>query len=187
MKVRFRFSMLAIGMALLSCVPALALGDPMAGIEIVSIKQMQVRQNSNGYYFLDIVVNMRNSSGSNLRLKENAFNLAIGAERKGEVAIKPRYIGKAEPEIIELKNVKSTAEPCEPVQLIVGLGAKETDVLEKLAFVMNTVGNPVNKVNIAISGKTKSWKQVENGWISPGPMEMELIYHPKIEREVLIE
>jgi hypothetical protein len=166
---------------------ATASADPTAGLEIVSIKKIQVQKNSQDYYYLDVTINLRNSSGSDIRLKDNVFNFALGAERQGEAPVPSRYIGKATPDTIELKNVRTSADPGQAVELVVGLGSNQETVLDKLSYVMNTVGDPANKVTIAISGKTKTWKQVKNGWLSSGMTEMELIYHPKIEREVLIE
>ena len=178
---------IVVGVVFLVGGSALAMENPMQGIEIVSVKKIEVRKNSQDYYYLHVIVNMRNGSGSDIKLKENDFDLAIGAERKDENSIAPRYIGKTSSEEIFLKNVTSTDEEGQPIPLVVGLGDDKPQVLKTLAFVTNTVGDPANKVSIAISGKTKTWKQVEKGWISPGPLEMELVYHPKIEREVLLE
>jgi hypothetical protein len=182
-------AILTMAVVILSATCALAANeaDPTAGLEIVSIKQIQVQKNSQDYYYLDVTINLRNSSGSDIRLKDNVFNFALGAERQGKPPVPSRYIGKATPDTIELKNVDSTASPGQAVKLVVGLGSNQEIVLDKLSYVMNTVGDPANKVTIAISGKTKTWKQVKNGWLSSGLTEMELVYHPKIEREVLIE
>lgn len=150
-------------------------------IEVVAVKSMQLRGEGDNYY-MDIVINMRNSNPKTLKLKENNFVIYLGADKEKEIRL-----GVAKPDEIILESKIDPAEPSIEVRFPVDLGSDKDEVFKKLAYITNTVGNPGNNVKISINGSCTIGTKTKKGWFSQSGFEMELTFNPKIQREVLFE
>lgn len=159
--------------------------NPMEGIEIAGIKSIQIFKNSKNENYLEIQALIRNSSGGKVKFKENNFDLYLGKRNdKSEKTLK--RVGKARPNEKIFSNMVDKNQ-VESWKLVVNLGSNEGIVLSTLTEILNIIGNPDNVVQIGIKGKTKAWRQVNNGWVSPGLLEVDLGYSPKLQKEVLFE
>lgn len=170
----------------LLCGSALAESDPyemIDNLDISAVKSLQVRKSGNSYY-LDMVVQMRNANERDIKLSECDFGVKLGSS-----VFSPRYIGKTTPQQIVINSAMTDSAPSTDVNLQIGLGADQANVLSTLTYVMNIVGNPADKTQIILDGGANASLKGKRGWIEKtDPVRIaEWQYSPKIQKELLLE
>ncbi len=170
--------------SLLFCGSAMAVPYEMIEkLDISAVKSLQVRKSGKSYY-LDMVVQMRNTNERDIKLRKCDFAVKLGSK-----TFSPRYIGKTTPQEIIITSATSDSDPSTDVNLQIGLGSDQTKVLSTLTYVMNVVGNPVDTPQILLDGGANASIKVNRGWADePDPVRIsEWEYTPKVQKELLLE
>jgi len=152
-------------------------------LDISAVKSLQVRKSGNNYY-LDMVVQMRNTNERDVKLRKCDFAVKFGSN-----TYSPLYIGKTTPQEIVINSAPTDSAPSTDVNLQIGLGSKQSKVLGTLTYVMNVVGNPTDTPVIILDGSANASIQVNRGWADePDKVRIsDWKYSPKVQKELLLE
>lgn len=152
-------------------------------LDITAVRSMQVRSSGNSYY-LDLVVQMRNTNDRDIMLKNCNFSVKLGSDKYS-----PRFIGNARPSEIEMRSAIAENAPSTDVNLQIGLGSKQGQVLDTLTYVMNIVGNPSNQSIVILDGDANAAVRVKRGWADE-PNRVPISgweWSPRLQKELLME
>lgn len=157
-------------------------GADLASLDIVAIKEIQVRAEQDGYY-ATVSVLFQNDSTNPIKLKNTIFEVSFrddgkiipfGESNLDEMVIPEKAEGDAEGGQIE-----------RVLDLKIGPKNEETTLL--LMKLFNLVGNPSNSLVMNLDGKGEVCNNVERGWICQSGISAELEFVPTIQREILFK
>ncbi len=155
--------------------------EQMENVTIDKIKRIQFKKNSaTGVYYVEMDMIIKNANGSRVGMKDYKFDVKMKPSCGSDLVM---TVGR----VITTRDITFEAASAAQETLEVKLGTNQAFVLNRLADILNILGDPANEVCLILQGPCKVGVESKRGWYFQDNMEINLRFQPKIQREVLVE
>jgi hypothetical protein len=184
---RFAFVLMFLVVVAGTCLAQIDTQKIISSVDVAAIKKIQVEKGLQGYA-MRVTIVLSNENAEALRFRNAEFELSFerGKNEKG-VQLPPIVLGRAsvaDQTILGKKDGGASA-----MELDVLVGPKTEETIDRLTAVYNIIGDPIAMVKMIVKGKAEVGLQLPKGWIfeQGRRLELELIFTPQVQREILMK
>ena len=151
------------------------MADTVSKIEITALRSLQIAQ-SHDFYYIQIVVELRNDNAYAIRLRKADLNLRI------KRYLEEIPLGKAATVDLEVPANTTT-----DLTLMVEAGDKSKETLRRLFSVFNAVSDPAIVPTVFLTGRSDVGFRDRRGWIYENEFEIDFVFRPEVKRRFLMK
>jgi len=152
----------------------------VAKLDVKSIKSIQFKQRGNTIY-ADTVIIVTSSADTEFKLRKTDFNvqmqsrdhqIPMGTAKTGEILFEAGSVQKPSQVALELQ---------------VKVGPRNLETMQRLIGMFNVIGNPKANFSMLLDGESEVGVKAKKGWIYQKGISVELVFSPKVQKEVLFK
>ena len=151
------------------------MADTVSNIEITALRSLQIAE-SDDFYYIQVVVELRNQNAYAIRLRKADLNLRI-----------KRYLEEIPLGRAATVDLEVPANATTDLTLMVESGDKGKETLKRLFSVFNAVSDPAIVPTVFLTGSSDVGFHDRRGWLYENEFEIDFMFRPAVKRRFLMK